>query len=520
MVDVIEASQLEPTTTEEKANAQQSDGFFWGLSMLCMFVLLVFLVGAIVILTQYKKPDEGEEPARDTNNEGDNISPGPSPRPVNPVFTLTEDKSSTTAADSTSDSSGGSVSDTDQSHPPTGSTTTTTMRTKKTYTGATVKPGLLLCHTEIHRWKEVETMADGLCDLVIASEACAVSARFEDFLDHYKFYFDRSKNAVKTKYGLLSCPYDPDDFYDYYKVKDTLKAMNDSYMRHFGFTSLGRETDKMTEAAFTVSKKVINEVFGGVGTTVFIPHETNDKAYQRLASIVKRTTMIPDMFLIPGHLIKPSRNLTDRSLLPAINLYRPSTIYYRAFYGRTLADAAEESLSLVRLGLAAEIILMLTFGATTERMLYPDNLNDNLGRYAIYQPAVFPENVSKDRYFIDPRTMCNASDPEYLRNMQYQASAATWVTYNKGRRIERSYTVDTAETFRFKMCNFFVNYTTVKTKISFGIDDLDYDAFDVDCRAFKFKPYGRIKMLRAVRNFVYKDYWDPTDIFFCLRVTP
>ncbi|KAK8779905.1 hypothetical protein V5799_018754, partial [Amblyomma americanum] len=177
------------------------------------------------------------------------------------------------------------------------------------------------------------------------------------------------------------------------------------------------------------------------------------------------------------------------------------------------ADAAEESLSLLSLGVAAEIVILLTFGATSERMLYPDNLNDNLGRYAIYQPAVFPQDVSMD-------PVCNASDPEYLRNMQYQENAATWVTYNKGRRIERSYTLDTAETFRFKMCNFFLNYTNVKAKLNFGMSDLDYDAHDVDCRAFKLKAFDRMRMFRAVNDFVYKEYWDPSDLYFCLRVTP
>ncbi|XP_077489207.1 uncharacterized protein LOC144100032 [Amblyomma americanum] len=498
--------------------------------MLCFFVMLVFLMGAIVIFTQYGKHDGDEEPALEGSNGGSGNGgnrPGSDNRPP-PPNVLPTDNSSTVVADSTSTpgATENPASDPKQTPSPTGSTgttTTTTMRTKLTYTGATVKPRLFVCYVMIYRWNQVETTPDGICDLTIADEGCRAGARFDNFLGHHKSFFDRSKNDVKTKYGIVACSRDPEDFYDWEKNVDTLRAMYQNNMRHFGFNEMGRQRDTVLAAAFTIAKKVITEVFQGDGSIVFVPDKMGFEGYERLARFAKSKGILPDLFIIRGHLLEPPRNLTDRSLLPAINLYRPSTRYYRANYGRTLADAAEESLSLLSLGVAAEIVILLTFGATSERMLYPDNLNDNLGRYAIYQPAVFPQDVSMDptrRYFIDPRTVCNASDPEYLRNMQYQGNAATWVTYNKGRRIERSYTLDTAETFRFKMCNFFLNYTNVKAKLNFGMSDLDYDAHDVDCRAFKLKAFDRMRMFRAVNDFVYKEYWDPSDLYFCLRVTP
>ncbi|XP_050032999.2 uncharacterized protein [Dermacentor andersoni] len=233
-----------------------------------------------------------------------------------------------------------------------------------------------------------------------------------------------------------------------------------------------------------------------------------------------RNTQVPDLIVVTAHDYLPGPDVEKQVLLPP-NIYnRPVDYWYQANYGHTMAEAMAEALIVINSGVGRPITLVLSMAGTKAKMQYPDIRNPKAGRYAIYQPAVNVPGSWFD-HFTNPKAMCSAEGYEaYRANLQYQENALTWLTFNKSQNVEMSMAFDTSETLRYKICNVFVNHTydVLTQLIDFGVSELAWDRESCDLPNWKSPPYERVRMVRAVSKFLTDEYWDPTDLYFCMKV--
>ncbi|XP_070379829.1 uncharacterized protein [Dermacentor albipictus] len=236
-----------------------------------------------------------------------------------------------------------------------------------------------------------------------------------------------------------------------------------------------------------------------------------------------RNTQMPDLIVVTAHDYFPGPDVKKQVLLPPNIYYRPIDFWYQANYGHTVPEAMAEALTVLNNGVSRPISLVLTMAGTKARMQYPDIRNPKAGRCAIYQPAVNEYRSSWHTHLTNPKAMCSGKAYEaYRANLQYQENALTWLAFNKTLNVSTSMAFDTAETLRDKICNVFVNHTDddLTQKIDFGISELAWDRDPCDLPSWKSPPYERVRMVRAVSKFLTDEYWDPTDLYFCLKVKP
>lgn len=526
MGDTTERSQMEPSGTDDKstAGAAQSSGGSWLISMFCLLALLVLFAAAILIFSGdvgAAESVEGDPPA-----SGEDGSSGPS-GPSGPSSTHSRKKITTVATEATDEDidrpEGQPTISTKNTEP------TTTAPTKKPYTGPTRKPGLFVCWTPTGQLQPGAqfTIPDGLCDVTLIGVGCSGELIDEllDFEYYHSWLFGVLPRYQKTKFGFVVCHMDYEyimqDMDDKYFFKEAKKHP----LHYYGIGMIKQLWRSIffgpdLNAPFVYVKTIRDRLFQ-TAEIVYMVEIDSPKNFEYFVHMCKNTTM-PDLIVVVAHDFFPAAENQKQVVLPPNIFYRPIDMYYEADYGHTMFDAMTEALHLLREGLSRPIALMLTVAAAHAKVQFPDHRNPKVGRYAIYQPAVY-QKATWYTYFDNAKKMCSEGGTEALReNIQYQENALTWLTFNKSYRVEQAFAFDTAETLRYKMCHMFVNYTTepLFANISFGVADALWDQVSCDLPKWKSPPYERVSMVRAVYHFMAKEFWDPSDLYFCMRVKP
>ncbi|XP_075558177.1 uncharacterized protein LOC142590167 [Dermacentor variabilis] len=394
--------------------------------------------------------------------------------------------------------------------------------------GRSRQPKLFVCYTVPEQLSADFEMPDDLCDVVLIGIECygALADEQENIAWNDKWLFDIPSKYHKTKFGFVTCVMDYDEVFPDIANQKFFQLLGKVPLHYYGIGILKELWRSPTlgsvdvNAPFVYVKK-IRDMFWPTAKIVYKVELDSKKNVDYFIDMC-RNTLMPDLIVVTAHDYFPGPEVKKQVLLPPNIFYRPVDFWYQANYGNTMPDAMAVALTLINYGVNRPISLVVTMAGTKAQMQYPDIRNPKAGRYAIYQPAVNVYGSWFD-HFTNPKAMCSGKGYEaYRANLQYQENALTWLAFNKSQNVETSMAFDTAETLRYKICQVFVNHTydPLTQLIDFGISELAWDEEPCDLPNWKSPPYERVRMVRAVSKFLTDEYWDSSDLYFCLKVKP
>lgn len=573
MADISEVSQIDESHPGDAAKHDDQGNAKWILACLCVLALLAVMIGVVVFLSRTSSQTAGGD---ESSSDG---PAGPVDPPVDPVVrtvstvsvTVSSDPGQTTDRANTSSSdhvTGSKATVETGTTATTVSMSTTAERTKKPYTGVTPKQlaiprGWFICVTRPFGRipnQNVSFPEDGVCDLIYYDRICSIG-RME-----YNMF---SQDDVATLFASGSGPYLTHAAATYTKSQfgagfcwvvrsrkllanertrlDTwLGYLAEHNIHHTGIFDF-RDAVPRT-GLFLLSDMGVDDVRGVLellrAMKEFVspnPSARSSVRYTILSVEVKKAETIgnlteffrsvhtPDAILVSGHLwqnkdIQRPKKFSpyDRvpcQLVPPNNYFDPSTRNWNSQQAGTMADHVQLLLRFKRAGINAHYSMMLTMGAARHQMRFPDNRNPARGNYAAYMPCLYKRNPREGaRDFEDPKRLCADPDSAYYKNMQYQDDARTWITFDKDKSREFSIAFDTEDTLRWKACNTMAGF--VGELIGVAAIDVDFDNSTSNCPGWTSAPFNRVKLLKAINTFVQTEFWDPSDLYFCLRLQP
>ncbi|KAL1474416.1 hypothetical protein MTO96_037991 [Rhipicephalus appendiculatus] len=533
MADMTDYSHVEgKSATTSGAASSAGGGINWVTTFICSFLLLVLFAGAILLFANgvgsvfacltHAQPRRMERlPVLETA-VASRIPPGGSQSRIpldimtRPLIVTDKDGNVITDPDVITDDEIIEYYSDDPPSPSTMSSTTTTLPTKKPYNGPTRKPGLFVCFAPPAYIQRNFTMPDGLCDVMIIGVDCYgtyTTGEYHDLEYDGKFIFDIPAKFPEDEVWVRQLLY-----------LEFFKLVRKAPLAYYGI-GVDRTMWRIPQYGPDVNApfvyvKMVRDKLWPTAQIVYKVEIDNDGDLEYFIHMCKNTTM-PDLILLSAHDFFPKPEVLKPVLLPPNILNRPVDYYYMANYGHTMYDAMTQALRILSEGVPRPIVLLLAMFGTKMDVLYPDHRNPEPGRYSIYQPAKY--GIANYRYYTNPKLLCVGDKNEIMRkNMVLQEDALTWLAYDKSYSVEMSVAFDKSDTLRLKMCRMFANYTSepLFANISFGVGELMMDIDSCDVPQWRSPSYERVHMVRAVYNFMAKEYWDPSDLHFCMKVQP
>lgn len=569
MSEVSQAYESHVATTGEEFKPDDQDPK-WVLTMVCGFLNMALLIGIVVLLTNTSMETAGGDDAASSSGQGPAGGGGsgnrrPSAHAVLPTLPTTDSGEVTShkgsEAETTSVPNTAVEATTNATAANAETTTTTTQRTKKPFTKVTpIPPGLprgwFICVTRTFGSTILKAPLtfpeDGVCDLIYYESVCAtrLSGEFSMFGKHnitHQFnegsgphLLNTAQTYVKSRLGVAFCWEE--------KAKDILgqnKSLFELWLRFFADhnihdTAVFNIRDKWRNQQDTrwvdYEPQTIRMVFDVLKfmKTFSSPNSASPVRYTALAVQVfsteindrikdyLQTVHTPDAILTYGHLwalrekvVPVSGFKTACQLHPPHNYFDGKKRNYNHQNSSTMAEHVEYLLSFKKAGIDAHYSIMLTAGATREKMRFPDRRNPAIGNFAIYYPCLPDKLYSKKRDFVDTKkTVCE--DPVFRKNIQFQEDAKSWVTFNKHWKVEESVAFDTEDSLRWKVCNTMANF--VGEQVGVAAVDLDFDNMSSTCPGWESGPFERVNLIKNLNTFFQREFWDPTDVYFCFQV--